>query len=288
MHIKNTLWLLSGLLLFFAGDRLAGLWLKNETAHSQFRYSRLYNGSAGAEILLVGNSRGLTFYQPYIEQVSGRSTFNLSYNGMPVDLANVLVQDYLDRYPAPKTMLVDITTCDRPNDELAAAFLTYARNSPRLDTFLHRKMPKAWWGGQLSALFCHNNEVFQRALFYRRRSDADWLIDRLITARLAARVDSMTYGMDPKLIPPLKQMADYARAKGVTVQLVISPYFPRFAANVNKLDALKMIVEQSVGLPVHDYRQALTDPTDFGDLQHPNKKGSMKYIDLLRRDGIIK
>jgi hypothetical protein len=288
MHIKNTLWLLSGFLLFFAGDRLAGLWLKNETAHSQFRYSRLYNGSAGAEILLVGNSRGLTFYQPYIEQVSGRSTFNLSYNGMPVDLANVLVQDYLDRYPAPKTMLVDITTCDRLNDELAAAFLTYARNSPRLDTFLHRKMPKAWWGGQLSALFCHNNEVFQRALFYRRRSDADWLIDRVITARLAARVDSMTYGMDPKLTPPLKQMADYARAKGVTVQLVIGPYFPRFAENVDKLDALKMIVEQSVGLPVHDYRQALTDPTDFGDLQHPNKKGSMKYIDLLRGDGIIK
>ena len=30
---------------------------------------------------------------------------------MSIDLAKVLVQDYLDRYPAPKVMILDITIC---------------------------------------------------------------------------------------------------------------------------------------------------------------------------------
>ena len=36
-----------------------------------------------------------------------------------------LVQDYLERYPAPRVMLIDITSCDRINDELLAGFLPY-------------------------------------------------------------------------------------------------------------------------------------------------------------------
>jgi len=68
---------------------------------------------------------------------------------------------------------------------------------------------------------------------------------------------------------------------------VISPYFPGFDTNVSNLDALKSAVEQGTGLKVHDFRQALTDPTDFGDYMHPNKKGSLHYIDLMRQAGIL-
>lgn len=275
------------LLLFFAGDRLGGFILKKQVAHSQFRYSRLYHDGAAAEVLLVGNSRGLTFYQPYIESSSGRSSFNLSYNGMPIDLAKVLTQDYLDRYPAPKIMVVDITICDRLNDELAAAFLTYTQDSPRLDTFLKRKMPKVWWGGQVAKLTRYNNEVFQRALYYRNRSDEDWLLDRVIADKLASAVDEMRYGMNPGLVQPLQALVAYAQAKGVAVHLVIGPYFPGFAQKIDRLDALKQAVEAATGLPVHDYRAALTDPSAFGDLQHPNKKGSLQYVDLLRREGVL-
>ena len=261
--------------------------MAQQVKQSQFRYSRLYNKGAEAALLLVGNSRGLTFYQPYIESASGKSSFNLSYNGMSIDLAKVLVQDYLDRYPAPKVMILDITICDRPNDELAAAFLTYTRDSPRLDTFLRHKMPKMWWGAQVSSLTRYNNEVFQRALYYRHRSDEDWLLDRVIADKLAASVDQMSYGMNPGLVQPLQEMVAYAQAKGVLVQLVIGPYFPRFAQKIAHLDALKQVVEAATGLRVHDYRSALADPAAFGDLQHPNKKGSIQYIDLLRRDGVL-
>lgn len=285
--MKPVLYLVAVLLLFFMGDRAVGAYLRNQTQKSQFRYSRLYNGRAGAEILLLGNSRGLTFFQPYIETASGKRTFNLSYNGLPMDLANVLTQDYLDRYPTPQVLVIDITLCDRENPELTNAFLTYADCSQRLDAFLKQQKPDLWWGGKVSHLMRYNNEVFQRALYYRNRSDADWLLDRVITDRLAAQVDSMSYGMTPALARPLCDLVAYARAKNVPVKLVIGPYFPGFSKRVERLEDLKQYVEQQTGLPVHDYRNALTDPAVFGDLQHPNKKGSIQYIDILRKDGVL-
>lgn len=285
--MKNGYWFIALFALVVAGDRLGGRLLQKQVDASQFRYSRLYRGDAAADILLVGNSRGLTFYQPYIEEKSGRATFNLSYNGMPMDLAKVLVQDYLDRYPAPRVMVVDITTCDRVNDELLAGFLAYTAHSQRLDTLIRARQPDAWGGGRVSALFRFNNEVFQRALYYRHRSDEDWLLDRVIADRLAADVANNAYDLvvQDYLVRQLMEMVQSAQAKGARVRLVISPYFPNFS--VKSLDQLKTAVEQATGLPVSDYRAALHDPTDFGDFMHPNKKGAMAYIDLLRRDTIL-
>ncbi len=287
--MKHLLWYVAFLALLFTGDRLTGWLLQRQTMSSQFRYSRLYNGQARAELLLVGNSRGLTFYEPYIEETTGKSTFNLSYNGLPMDAANALVQDYLDRYPAPGTMLLDITICDRANNELLAGFSTYSPFSVRLAGLLRDSLPKMWGGNQLSQLTRFNNEIFQRAMFHHQTKDNAWLLDRVIAPKLIAEAEQHAYPLEvhPKLVEQLRLAVQAAQAKGVQVHLVISPYFPGFDKHVNNLDALKTAVEQATGLPVHDYRQALTDPTDFGDYMHPNKKGSLHYIDLLRKEGVL-
>lgn len=285
--MKHARWFFSFFLLLFAGDRVAGYLLLQQVEKSRFRYSRLYRGEAFADILLVGNSRGLTFYQPHIEEITGKTTFNLSYNGLPINLAKVLVQDYLDRYPAPRKMLIDITICDRENDELTAGFLTYSNQSPRLDTLIHNKLPKLWWGGKVSALFRCNNEIFQRALFHRNKTDKDWLLDRVISSQLAAEAERNSYDLEihTSLIRHLKETVAAARGKGVAVELVISPYFPGF--QVKNLGGLKAAAEQATGLPVHDYSTALQAPADFGDFMHPNKTGSMKYIEMMKEEGLL-
>ncbi len=115
---KHIFWIIGFLSLAFMGDRIVGFVLQKVTEKSQFRYSRLYNSNSDADILFVGNSRGLTFYQPEVEKITSLNTMNLSYNGMPADLAKCLVMDYLDRHNPPKVMVVDITLCDRTNDVL--------------------------------------------------------------------------------------------------------------------------------------------------------------------------
>jgi hypothetical protein len=279
--MKHLLWFAALVLVLLLGDRLGAYFLAKKTAVSGFRYARMYNQHAGADILLLGNSRGLAFYQPYIERITGKKTFNLSYNGLPMDLAQVLVADYLERYSAPEILVLDITMCDRENDELLAAFTTYAAASPHLDSLIHHKIPNVWWGAQVSHLFRYNNEIFHRALYYQGKTDEDWLLDRVISRQLAANVADHSYDITfrPQLLEALKNTCAIARAKGVTTQLVIAPYFPGF--RVNGLDAWKSAVEAATGLKVRDDRHLLNDPTLFGDFMHPNQQGSQVFMDSL-------
>ena len=66
--MKNIIWIIATIALAFLGDRTAGWVLGKITTESNFRYSRLYGGEAECDVLLVGNSRGLIFYQPYVEE----------------------------------------------------------------------------------------------------------------------------------------------------------------------------------------------------------------------------
>ncbi len=288
--MKKAFWILGVIAVFFIGDRVGGLLLKQVVNDSQFRYSRLYTGRAQSDILLVGNSRGLIFYQPYIEEITGASTFNISYNGMPVDLAKTLVDDYLERYPAPKTMIVDVSMCDRDNPQLISGFNLYTPYSNNMATLIRNNDPTVFRAGQLSHLYRNNSEIFQRAMYYLKRSDEDWLLDREINEFLQANIvnePDYTLGATDSIIRSLAGLVKAARDKGVRVHLVVNPYYPAFAKKITNLADVKKRIEKATGLPVRDYSISVTDVKSFGDYQHLNKYGSRKYLQLLLADGVL-
>lgn len=289
--MRRLLGILLFIFLVLLGDRLAGWALGQLLDKSQFRYSRLYQSTEDAAILLIGNSRGLSFYQPHMEELSGKSTFNLSYNGMPADLAKVLVEDYLERHDVPEITLIDITICDRFNKELVAGFSPYLRYSTRLDSLINAYDKKIGTANRLTHLFRYNSEVFQRALFYLGKSDEDWLLDRAITDELIAKATDPDYDFiikyPPAVLNEFKALVDLLQHTGTSVRLVINPYYPIFRDKMTNLDQLKAEVEAKTGLPVYDYSRSVKGDENFGDLQHLNKKGSRIYIDLLYRDGFL-
>ena len=297
---KQYTWVIACLALTFAGDRLAGYFLNKISEKSQFRYSRLYNRTDDAEILFVGNSRGLTFFQPEAERLTTQTTMNLSYNGMPADLAKCLVMDYYDRHAAPKLMIIDVTLCDRENDVLKSGFNMFTPQSKRLDTLLSNMNTNddAWagrkivYGGKLSHLYRFNSEVFQRVLYHRKKTDKDWLIDRVIGQAAMKDTSLKSYQVRyfPNMVSHLKEMVAYAEARGTVVKLVINPYYQPFADRIRDsfLIPLKTAVETETGLPVQDFSTALTTIDEIGDYQHANKKGSIHYMNILAENGILK
>jgi hypothetical protein len=299
---KHLIWIIAFLVLAFAGDRLVGYFLKKITTNSQFRYSKLYNDTTDAVILFVGNSRGLNFYQPEAERLTNQATANLSYNGMPADLAKNLVMDYFDRHiNPPKLMIVDITLCDRENDMLKSGFNLYTPYSYRLDTLLRGISTggdtwagrKILYGGKVSHLYRHNSEIFQRVLYYRQKTDKDWLIDRVINSTAATDTALASYKirMFPDMVEHLRQMIDFAKSKGTEVKLVINPYFPAFAESPPIRDSflmpLKTHVEAVTGMTVYDFSTALQNIDEIGDYQHANKKGSIRYMNILAENGLL-
>ncbi|MGK0366306.1 MAG: hypothetical protein ACI85O_003379 [Saprospiraceae bacterium] len=301
--MKNALWIFAVLAITFLGDRAIGYVMQKQADDSQFRYARLYDNRAEADILLVGNSRGLIFYQPYIEKVTKSKTFNLSYNGMPIDLANVLVQDYFDLYPAPEKMVIDITMCDRLNDQLMSGFKMYSPYSDKLSKLLRDKSDTAYNGAQFSHLFRYNSEIYQRNLFYQNKTDEDWLLDRVISDNMVSGAETLEdYTIDFRptqkindketdpeyVINQLVEMVKYAQAKGTEVELVINPYFPAFANKIVNITDLKKTVEAKTGLLVIDYSLAIRETAGFGDYQHLNKTGARAFIDKMLADNVLK
>ena len=288
--MKKSLWIFATLALFFAGDRLGGFILNKAVEKSQFRYSRLYTGRADSDILLLGNSRGLIFYQPTIEKITGKNTLNLSYNGLPINLARVFVQDYLERYDAPENLIIDISMCDRWNKQLTTGFNFYTPYSVRLSKLLLHNDATSYYAAQLSHLYRHNSEIFQRALFYLNKSDEDWLLDRTINDFMQKNVvyeKPYNIGFEPEMMTQLKELVQAAQSKNVQVHLLINPYYPPFAEKIKNLEDLKKAAEEATGLLVHNYATFLKAPNGFADYQHLNKYGSELFLKQLKKDGIL-
>jgi len=290
--LKNALWIPACLLLFFVGDRLGGYILSKITQNSQFRYARLYEQKAEADILLLGNSRGLIFYQPYIEKITGKKTFNLSYNSMPIDLGRVLVTDYLKKYKKkPELLIIDVTMCDRHNSQLIAGFSTFSDYSNNLSSLIKDKSEKSWYAGKLSKLYQYNSEVFQRTLYYLRKSDEDWLNDRVISPTMQANVvdeEAVELTIDDYLLNQLNNLVKYAENQGVRVELVANPYYPPYVKKMQGFYDFLGQIKGKTDREVRDYSRALNEVNGFADYQHLNKAGSKLYMDLLLKDGVLK
>lgn len=275
----------------FIGDRLGGWMLGKAVQYSQFRYSRLYSGKADCDLLFAGNSRGLIFYQPYIEEKTGRRTCNLSYNGMPISLAAALIKDYLDLHAPPKILMLDVTLLDERMDKrLVTGFNCYAPYSERLAGLLRDSFPNDFYAGKAFWLYRYNSEVFQRALYYLNKSDEDWLLDRIISPTMQEDIvkqKTFDYDFTPDMLSALADLVHYAQQKGVQVELVINPYYPPFSKKIGNIAALKTAVEQATGLSVYDYSDAISGVQGFGDYQHLNKVGAKQYLDTLLASGLL-
>ncbi len=290
--MKKSYWVFATIALALLVDRAGGWLLGKITKESQFRYSRLYNGNEEADVLFMGNSRGLSFFQPYAEEITGLRTANLSYNGMPIELASLLTQDYLDRHKAPKVLMLDLSLMDsvRMDNKLAYQFNHYTPFSGRLSNLLKEKFTNDYYAGKLSHLYRHNSEVFQRCFFYWKKSDKDWLLDRVISPEMVANVGNhapIRFHYDHKMLGHLANMVKYAQQKGTKVELVVNPYYPDFVPKIVNLDTLVMDVQRTAGVTVRRYTNAVQATEAFGDYQHVNKVGAKFYIDRLVADGVI-
>lgn len=288
--MKNLIWIIATIVLAFTGDRIAGWVLGKITAESNFRYSRMYSGSAEADILLAGNSRGLIFYQPYIEEKTGLETVNLSYNGMPIDLAKALIQDYIELY-SPKQLILDVSLVDkRMDDRLVNGFNLYTPYSNRLSSLLGDKNKTTYNGGLFSHIYRYNGEVFKRAVYYLKKSDEDWLLDRVISEQMqkdVVNVDTFNFDYDDEMLLELKQLVSFAQSKNVDVKLVLNPYFPPFAERLFNKEELRYDIKRVTGLEVYDYSNSVKGIDGFGDYQHLNKNGAREFLDKLISDGVM-
>jgi hypothetical protein len=286
--MKKASWIIAFFVVVIAGDRLAGLFLQKQINASQFRYSRMYRGDAAADILVIGNSKGLNLFIPAIEKATSQKAFSLCYNGMPTVLASTLVQDYIDRYPKVKTVVVELCMVELAETELITEFNSYIKDSKRVDSLIKITNKQAWISSKISHLYRFNNEVFQRALYYRNRIDNDWTMDKTISSRMkqeAAKV-SIDFTGDSLKLQRIKMIVDFCKERNIKVKLLITPFYPD--VTLKNIETLKTRAQLITGLPVLDYSHSITRDEHFADFLHLNQNGSIEFVSLIANDGIFR
>jgi len=291
MHQRPLRFLLIFLLVFLAGDRLLSRALEGLVTNSEFRYSRLYRGAAMADVLILGDSRGVhSFFAPRLEQDTCMSVFNLSFNGMPIRGSECLLLDYLERHPVPKLIVLEVTSVQASSSSIDG-LRPYLAHSDRLRALYASLFPKSSYGVRVSNLYQFNCEMFFRVCYYLHRSDQSWIMTSRINDELVAQSESEVtcISLDsPEWIEnlaALTRISVIARERNIRLQLVIAPYLPSYRRNIQNWPMVVQALSQSVaGRSISDYSLALTNTGQFADRMHLNDKGAEAFGAILKRD----
>jgi hypothetical protein len=278
---RTVIWLLALVLVVLAGDRLGAFVFRRVLLRSQFRFSRVYRGDARADVVVLGDSRGVhSFYVPAIERFTGLRAFNLSYNSMTPPIAEALIADYLDRNPSPRLVLIEPTFVIVQSN-LVSELRTYVGTSPRLAALYAQKHPRAAAAARVFHLLPYNSEFFLRSLMYFRRDDQDWIERGVLSPRLLrSNVPRYQPPPLPENAAALRRIVRSLRARGVDVRLVVAPYHRSSGLGADAVAA-------SLGERVWNYAEAIDDARCFADTVHLNVDGSEAFLRMLLRDGVL-
>lgn len=282
------LYIIGFILVFILGDRLFATILVKVVDGSNFRYSRLYNNKAKSDLLFIGNSRGLVYYQPTIENITNKKTLNLSYNGLPTKVALVLLEDYFKLYPPPEVVFIEATMrSSRP--ELVENFKTYMHYSDNLQSLIKKDFPEVSFITDLSNLYKYNSEIFQRALYFYAKSDTTWLNNRTISLERIEKEKNLldTITIDHNAVEDFLKMKYICETNGSRIVFLINPYLPDYLQRLSLFDRYLQYLRYHLGDQLFDYSMSINEIDYFADNVHLNKLGSKKYIKMLSESGIF-
>ncbi|MBO9699768.1 MAG: hypothetical protein J7604_06120 [Sporocytophaga sp.] len=287
---KNRLWLYLVLIpLIFLGDRGIGAFLEYLTMTSNLRYSKLYNGKGEADIVILGNSRGNGYYEPEIRKITGMTTLNLSYNALPGEIGQALIEDYFERYKA-KLVIVDVSLVMKTEDQVITSFRPYMSKSEKISALIQDVSPATARGCKISRLYQYNSELFHRALYYLGKQEGDWILNKQIKEELLTHdnlADSLDVVIKQGGLDNLKAIAEVAKKHNTKVEFVIAPYHSIWLNKIHNIKDFLAAIKNNTGVEVRDYCRFTNDKTCYSDYLHLNKKGSLLYMKKLQDDGVF-
>jgi len=289
---RQVFWVIIFVVVLFIFDRLGGVILHQILKNSNFRYSLLYRGNQPESIIILGSSRGVnTFYTPEIQKKTGHNAINLSFNALPPVIEEEIIGDYLMHNQLPKAIILEISNIELPSSySYVNTLKPYDSFSEALTYFVEKTDRLANFKCKLSNLYCFNNILFFRTLYYLFQSDQTWINNGQLSQEQILQLQKST-GYSPGSIIKenftiIKRIIALANAENISIRLVLGPIFPNNKRNPD-IDEFISVVERRTGTLVWDYSNSVRDPTAFADGLHLNKKGSVILVDQMIADGLF-
>ncbi|MGD9637162.1 MAG: hypothetical protein AB7G28_10105 [Pirellulales bacterium] len=292
--MKRWWWILAIIALFFVGDRIGAALIGSLVDRSPQRFSRLYSGRLDGQIAVLGNSRGvIDFRAPSIAEATGRSTVNLSHNGMTPRIAQAIFADFLEHNQKSELLVVEASfvTVDTSKGGVLE-YMPFWSHSQRLIALGREFSRQDVIAGDISHLYRFNSELTLRSLFYllRGQSDQGGAMEGTLTPELieeTKQLEPSPLEVFPEELEALVAIVNAARDAGIEVQLVFAPYLPQYAEKITNLPEVEARITAATGLAVHDFSRALDDTSLFADRVHLSPAGTQEFLQKMLTAGVF-
>ena len=271
----------------FAIDRAVSFAARWAVESSPNRFSALYFGEMEAEILILGNSRADSHLDPgWIEAETGLRTVNLGLGGNHMALSAALFEDYLDRHPAPRFAIIEVSSATEDLDDMGD-FIVFSYASDRLSSLAREIAPKIHFGAKALNGLYFNNDMFFRVVKDLIQPPGG---SRLLPQTMAPELWERRLPIKPAPsanVEALRRIAALARERDVALIPIIAPYgvVPQ---NIDGLAEMIAMAEAAVApWPVRSYATAIDDPSMFANPTHLNRSGSIEWMHRLFIDDAV-
>ncbi|HET6468780.1 MAG TPA: hypothetical protein VFG43_10425 [Geminicoccaceae bacterium] len=279
------------LALLFAGDRLLGAWLHGHVDASHNVHARLYAGRLpAADVLFIGSSRSREHFPAVrLGEELGVTMVNLGWGGLSSQQVEAILLDYLDRYPAPRVLVLEVTSPEA-DQQMIRNLRLFEAASPRLRVLVAHEEPALYWSGRLFHLLHYNNKLFFDMVRYGL-DEADYLTEGVIPERELARIRrerAIPWEYREEDLQAVGRTVRTARSLGIEVAAVITPILPDYLVRLEGFAAWRSKVLGALpeGVRLWDYSAAVTNLRAFRDDLHLNAGGVSELLDRMRRDGL--
>lgn len=290
MNRNHVLKILMFVALVLLGDRTGG-WLLHKGFHkTQFRFAQVMNGQLSADLVFLGNSRGVhMFHRPAIEEATGKQMANLAFNATPAVMVPVILEDYLFHHERPTQIFVEVSCVGRENEPGSLErFSVLASSSQSVMPTLYQERPRTYWFTKLSHLYRFNSELLIRSLFFLKHSDQDWIMDSVVDEQWQNSLGEAgvpQFQQNEVDASALSRTAEICESHGIDVVFILAPYLPDYARQIQNKDSWLRWLETELGHPILDYSAASIDVDGFADPIHLNANGAKQLAELLSASG---
>ncbi|MCW2247686.1 hypothetical protein M2352_003320 [Azospirillum fermentarium] len=271
-----------------AMDRSLAAALGSLLLKSQDRFIALYRpDTAPADVVILGNSRADNHFPPdTVAKLACGSTVNLGMGGAPTVVSAALWEDYLDRHPAPKLLILEPTSIEDDPAVLADAPMlsTY---SPRIDALVRQADANQWaWNQAFHLLTFNSNQTLRLMAGMLSEGSRDRTLDGVMSAAQKAQLDRApeeVWDMYPANLAALDRIIATAQSRGVTVAVAITPLYGPLAAKIRNYDDFfaTLAAHMPPGVTVLDLRGTATAEEQFTDPMHINRAGVERMMTAL-------
>jgi hypothetical protein len=291
MRMHTVTWLLLIAAIYGAGDWLGSTALSSLIWHGELPFPKMYGGRYDAEVVCIGNSRGVHgFPEKIMEEVTGKRTANISVNGLTPQITECVLLDYLDRCPAPKIVLAEASFIEKETTAAGIIKLSpYFSKSQRLFDLACQFDPTYAFVSRISKLMQYNSEVTTRAAMLLLIPSSEGVVRKQLPPHFIAETEEMTpleLRIDKAEAEAVRRMADECRKRGIDFKLVLTGYLPAYREKIANLQEWQDQIEKVTGVEVVDLSD-IPENSAFFDRIHLNAEGSRHTAEMIVEQGLL-